>query len=197
MWTIMFHRFDARLLYFATYHSQIDEQSERTNQFIKIVFHFLIETLQYFYQWSKTLSRLQSSFNNSLNFIIDYHISNEVAYEFIFVQALNLSKLFAKDLILKKKRFIARMNVSNVIAFAQIKFKFRYNRRHLSLFMRINDWILLRLYKKYNISVIAQINKKISNQYVESFRIIERIDRLIYHFVVFEHWRIHSVFTMT
>ena len=31
MWNIMFKRFDARLLYFAAYHSQIDEQSERIN----------------------------------------------------------------------------------------------------------------------------------------------------------------------
>ena len=190
----MFKRSDARLLYFAAYHSQIDEQSERINQFIEIVLRFLIEILQYSHQWLKTLSRLQSNFNNFISFIIDSHISNEIAYNFTSIQTLNLSKSFAENFTFKKKRLIIRANVSDVIAFAQMKIKFRYDRRHLSLFMRLDDWVLLSLHKEYNISITAQIKKKMSNQYVRSFRIIERIERLAYRLVVLEHWKIHSVF---
>ena len=108
---------------------------------------------------------------------------------------LSLQKFSAnEDFILKNKRFIARIEAFDAIAFTQINVKLRYDCWHLSLFMRINDWVLLRLHKNYNISIIAQIKKKISNQYIELFRITKRIERFTYRLVVLEHWRIHSVF---
>jgi hypothetical protein len=58
----------------------------------------------------------------------------------------------------------------------------------------MNQWILLILHHEYFIFEFKNMTKKIFAQYIESFKIIQRIERLIYRLNVSFDWKIHSVF---
>ena len=46
--------------------------------------------------------------------------------------------------------------------------------------MRKNDYAFIRSHKKYDISFIVVLKFKYNQQYVDFFRILKRINRLIY-----------------
>lgn len=48
------------------------------------------------------------------------------------------------------------------------------------MFLRVENYALLRLHKNYNISSTVDIIKKLTQQFVDSFKLIERVDRLVY-----------------
>lgn len=74
--------------------------------------------------------------------------------------------------------------------------KSHYDRKHHSLFLNVDDFALLRLHRDYNISFIKRIDLKLSQQYVDSFRVSKRMRRLIYRLNFSSYWRIHSIFTI-
>ena len=55
MWTIIFEKLKVKFMYSTIYHSQIDEQSERTNQIIEIVFRFYLIIMKNSVDWSNVL----------------------------------------------------------------------------------------------------------------------------------------------
>ena len=68
-----------------------------------------------------------------------------------------------------------------------------YDSNHVSLQMKIEEWILLRLHKNYELSFIKILNRKLSQQYVEFFKILEKINNLTYKLNIFKEWRIWSI----
>ena len=132
------------------------------------------------------LSRLQRDFNN---FASNDITLNEIAYDFISIQAIDLTKFFADDddLSLKNRRMIARTKISDAIAFAQMNAKHQYDDKHQSLFMKADDQTLIRLHRDYDILFIAMLDKKLSQQFVELFKILKRIERLTYRLKLFDH----------
>ena len=139
------------------------------------------------------MSRLQRDFNN-VTIIIDKSF-NEIFYDFTSIQSLNffLQKIFT-NLSLKNNRLITRSKTFDVIVFDQMNVKFHYNRKYQSLFMKSKNYVLIRLHKNYNILFV--ISKKIDQQYVEFFLVIEKIERLFYRLIVSNHWRIYFVFNI-
>ena len=129
------------------------------------------------------MSRLQRDFNN-VTIVIDKSF-NEISYNFTSIQFLNLflQKIF--DLSLKNNRLIIRLKTFDVIVFEQMNVKFHYDKKHQSLFIKSKNYVLIRLHKSYNISFV--INKKIDQQYVEFFRVIEKIERLFYRLIISNH----------
>ena len=186
MWTAMFKRLRTKQFYSIAYHSQIDEQSERINQFVEIALRFLISIMKHLKQWSKMLSRLQRDFNNFISNDITF---NEIAYDFISIQAIALMKSFAddNDLSRKNRRMIARAKIFDAIVFAQMNIKHQYDDKHQSLFMKVDDQILIRLHRDSDILFIAVLDKKLSQQFVELFKTLKRIERLIYRLKLFDH----------
>ena len=89
-----------------------------------------------------------------------------------------------------------KRDVQNSIAFSQTLSKDYYNKKHTSCQLQIDDWIFLKLHKKYDIFFIAILSKKLSQQYVESFQIIEKIDNLTYRLSISQHWWIHSIISI-
>ena len=75
--------------------------------------------------------------------------------------------------------------------------KHHYDRKHQPLFMKIDDYALLRLHRGYEIPSTARYESKYSQQYVDPFKILKRIGRLAYRLEIPSHWRIHPVFTVT
>ena len=55
---------------------------------------------------------------------------------------------------------------------------------------------MLRLHKEYNISVTAEVTRKLTKQYVGPFHIVEKVGCLAYKLDVPLNWRIHPVFFM-
>ena len=182
-------------MYFIVYHSQIDEQFERINQIMKIVLRFVIALLIDFVDYSDILLKLQRALNNSV--FSNGHTFNEIVYDFIFVQ---LNFVFHHDIIdvlffdIRVARRFIRSEMFDVIVLKQMYVKFIYDKKHKSIFMKTNDWVLLRLHKEYDIFSTTTLKKKLFQQYVDFFQIIERIDHLVYRLIIFESWRVHFVF---
>ena len=194
MWIVMFIRLEIKFLYSIVYHSQTDDLFERINQTVEIAFRFLIFTLEYFDFWPEVLSHVQRDFNNSVS---AGSFSNEIVYGFISIQVIDLIKFIdvsISELTLKKRRFIIRQDVSDVIVFDQMNAKFHYDRKHEFMFMKQEDVALIKLHKSYNI--FSTISKKYDQQFVEFFTIIEKVDRLIYRLNIFSNWFIHSIFSV-
>jgi hypothetical protein len=74
--------------------------------------------------------------------------------------------------------------------------KTHYDRRHSSLFLKVDEWAMLRLHHEYFISESKDMIKKISTQYVESFKVVQRVKRLAYRLAISEDWKIYSVFSI-
>ena len=88
----------------------------------------------------------------------------------------------------------ARVKVANFIVFAQMSVKYHYDRSHQSFYMKSKNYVYIQLHKKYDISTIAILKFKYNQQYAKSFRILKKVDRLVYRLKLSTHWRIHFVF---
>ena len=62
--------------------------------------------------------------------------------------------------------------------------------------MKVGKWALLRLHKRYSIPATARVTKKLTQQYVGPFRIMEKVGRLAYRLDIPPDWWIHPVFSM-
>jgi hypothetical protein len=192
LWRTLFTKLNVFMLYSTVYHSQIDDVSERTNQILEIALRYYIQELNDFILWITIFWKFQSVFNNTRLIAIE-KISNELLYEITSNLSLNISfmnKILDSHDMLRKK-------IENVIDWAQMINKIHYDRRHSSLFLKVNEWALLQLHHDYFISESKNMTKKIFAQYVDSFKVIQRIDRLIYRLNISFDWKIHSVFFVT
>ena len=195
----MFRQLDVKLFYFIAYHSQIDDQFERINQIVKIALRFAMIMLNNSIDWSDLMFRIQRIFNNII-VSIDKTF-NEIFYDFTLFHSKNLLSKFFVDVILifssivfRSIQRVIRNEIIDVIAFAQMHAKYYYDKSHISVFMKIDDWAFFQLYKNYKISITIRLNKKYAQQYIDSFQIIERIERFVYRLVLSVNWRIYSVF---
>lgn len=86
------------------------------------------------------------------------------------------NQLMMNDLFEKRLKY--RMKIANVIFFANVKAKIYYDVRHISLMLRLDDRVYLRLNYDYHLS--NKLNRKISLQRCDFFLVKRRIDRLVY-----------------
>jgi hypothetical protein len=189
LWRTLFTKLSVFMLYSTVYHSQIDDASERTNQILEIALRHYIQELNDSILWITTLWKFQSVFNNTRS-IVTKKTSNELLYEITSNLLLNISssnKIVDNHTQLRKK-------AQNVIDWAQMINKIHYDRRHTSFFLKVDEWTLLRLHHDYFISKSKNMKKKVFAQYVEFFKINQRIERLIYRLNISSDWKIHSVF---
>ncbi len=188
LWRILFVRLSVFMLYFTAYHPQTNDANERTNQTLKIALRYYIQELHDLTLWIEALWKFQSVFNNTRS-IVTKKTSNELLYEVTSNLLLNISssnKIVGNHTQLRKK-------AQNVIDWAQMINKAHYDRRHSSLFLKVDEWAMFRLHHDYSISKSRNMIKKISTQYVEPFKVVQRIERLAYKLAISEDWKIHSV----
>ena len=65
--------------------------------------------------------------------------------------------------------------------------KYHYDKNHQSLFMKFDEYAYIRFHKNYDISIMTILDFKYNQQYVDSFKILKKIDQLTYHLKLFEH----------
>lgn len=190
LWQAIFKRLGVSLLYSTAYHPQTDGSSERTNQTMEIAMRFYIHTLEKPSLWPKILPRLQALLNNSVSSTTG-KTPNEVAYGFTPNTALDLLNTASSPEFLS-----TRTAAKDAIAFANINAKYHYDRHHQPMFLKVGDYAYLRLHKGYNIPANLGITKKLAQQYVGPFKVLERVGRLAYLLEVPEDWQMHPVFTI-
>ena len=189
LWKSLLNRLNVRLFYITTYHSQTDDASKRINQTLKIILRFHIQMLNDVRDWFKILESFQKHFNNTSK-STDKSL-NEICYDF--------TSLRSSDLIVKTASIFSvstRLHIIDSIALSQVLFKHIYDKNHRSIQMQINQWALLKLHKEYDILSTVILNSKLSQQYVESFKILKKIDNLVYRLKISSNWRIHFVFSI-
>ena len=69
--------------------------------------------------------------------------------------------------------------------------KNKYNNQHTSLFFKIENLVKLCLHKNYNILNIK--SRKLNAQFIDSFKVIERINCLTYRLKLFNIMKIHNI----
>lgn len=193
-WSLLFRKLEIRLFYNTIYHSQIDDQSKKTNQSIEIALRYHLTFLKNSSEWLNVLSTIQKTFNNSVCFTS--FISNETIYEFTSNQGMNLSKLTQSFTNEHASMIVdrTRQEITDVIAFSQINVKMHYDFKHQSIQIDVENWALLRLRHEYNISSTKVLEKKFSQQFVKFFKILKKINRLTYKLKISKKWRIHLIF---
>ena len=87
-------------------------------------------------------------------------------------------------------------DAAEAVFFALLNQKVTYNRKHQPLFMKVGEWAMLRLHKGYSIPVTTGVTKKLTQQYIGPFRIVEKVGCLAYRLNVPPNWRIHPVFSV-
>ncbi len=194
-WRYLFEQLGVKLLYSTAYHPQTDGMSERTNQTVEIALRHYIHTSPDPTSWPDVLPKLQAGLNGASSSTTG-KTPYDIAYGFEPNQALDLAKTSTEKLADFDTKVIARKEASDAIAFASMRQKFYYDRKHQPMFFRKGDEVLLRLHKGYDIPATAVTGKKYGQQYVGPFKILDRIGRLAYRLELPEHWRIHNVFTV-
>jgi hypothetical protein len=112
-------------------------------------------------------------------------------YDFISIQSKNMIKKDSTNAQLISSTL--RKQIIDAIAWTQMMMKMNYDRKHISMNIKIEDFALLRFHKDYNIFVTKILERKLSQQYVDSFKMLEKIENLVYRMNVSQDWRIHSV----
>ena len=102
-------------------------------------------------------------------------------YEFILNTILNLF-----NIINALKFLYIKISIKDAIVFININIKYYYDKHYQLMFLKINDYAFLHLHIKYNISINLEIIKKLSQQYIDSFKILKKIDKFIYRSKVFK-----------
>ena len=190
-WQIVFHKLKTTIRISIIYHSQTDDQSKRINQFIEIALRFHV-IAHFDDEWIDVLSFIQVENNNVIHVIIEY-TSNELIYEFKINDTLNmLANLLFENY--SQLRQIKRKNDEVVMIFANALSKTRYDAVHKTLEIKIEDKIYLRLHQNYIISNLS--NHKLSEQRVELFSIIEKIDNFAFRLQLSSIIKIHSVISI-
>ena len=193
LWEAIFRRLGVELLYSTAYHPQTDGSSERTNQTAEIALRFYIHTLTKPTDWPKVLPRMQALLNN-LTSATTSKTPNELAYGFKLNRPLDLAATADELATSTDKAKIARVEAADAISFAQMHQKFHYDRRHQPMYLRKGDEAFIRLHHGYQIP--SATSKKLSQQYVGPFRILERVGKQAYKLDIPVHWRVHPVFSL-
>src|SRR5947207_16015484 len=106
----------------------------------------------------------------TLNSIVSSTIShsfNKLAFSINFNMLINL----LNQELDKIQNFITHIDIEKAIKLSQMTMKHYYNNKHQFKFFNVNNDIMLQFHKDYSILII--INKKLAQQYVDSFKVLE------------------------
>ena len=104
-----------------------------------------------------------------------------------------LKNLFVKNYFRLKQ--IKRESAKKIMIFANVMHKRRYDETHINIQFKIDDYAFFKLHVDYTIFDLN--NHKLNQQRVDSFKIIDKIDTLIYRFELSFVMQIHFVIFIT
>ena len=188
-WKTIFKKLSVQYLAFVVYHSQINDQSERTNQIVEIVLRYIL-TINLDLDWMTFLSIIRARLNNFFNTSIDLSF-NEIIMKFKTRDSFALLKHdeFSKNWL--KRKTINVIKTEIVIVWVNLTTKIVYDKHHKFLKLKMSDQVFLRLHKRYFLSFVK--SSKLSIQRIESFKILEKKSNLTYKLDILKNWKIHFV----
>ena len=189
-WTALFAKLGVKLLYSIPYHPQTDGSSKRTNRTVEIALRFFVHAMEDTSRWPEVLPRIYSLLNNTSSSTTG-KTPNEIAYGFSPRRPLDLCLAATSP-----NTYVARTGAADAIFFALANHKEHYDRSHQPLFMKVGDWAMLKLHKGYLIPSSVGVTKKLTQQYVGPFQVVEKVGRLAYKLEVPSDCRIHPVFSV-
>jgi uncharacterized protein YjaG (DUF416 family) len=89
---------------------------------------------------------------------------------------------------------IIRIEIFNVIDFANARFKAIFDEKHKSLVFNTKDKVYLRLHHEYSLS--KKENAKLSQQRFDSYTIKKKVDNVVYELNLSSNVRIHSIISI-
>ena len=194
-WKEIFVKLSVKFLTSTAYHSQTDDQSERINQTIEIALRFHL-TANPETDFDEVLSYIQFTINNSPSSVTDI-APNKLCYGFRVNDAIIMLLADPSDLsekAFRKLRLAKREEADNVMIFASIIMKARYDLKHLNVNLKEGDEVFLRLHNEYSIPGLS--NRKLSQQRVGPFKVLAKVDRLTYRLQLSSVMKIHSVISV-
>ena len=153
---------------------------------------FYIHDLNNSIVWSQCLSTFQALINN-FTFVATEKAFNEVVYNFTSNTVINLLRTDIVDFLNFLK---SRIEIRDAVSWTNMNYKRHYDRKYSSLFFKEDEWALLKLHQNYSISFFIKITKKLTQQFVDSFKILVKIERLTYRLNISDHWKVHSIFSI-
>ena len=134
--------------------------------------------------------------NNKI-FAIIIKSLNKTIYEFTLIDSLNLLKFIDKKKFINLNTFIEstrkffantlffvvtriKIEIVDFVALTQIIIKRYYDRKHQSFYIKFDDYTFIRLHREYDISSTIVLKFKYNQQYVDFFKILEKIKYLVY-----------------
>ena len=187
-WRKLFQLLNTKLLISTAYHSQTNESFERTNQTVKFAFRYYF-TFNSADDITVILFYMQTTLNNSVNVIIELS-SNKIIYEFrtndVLVMLFDLS--FENW---NRLRQVKREEVEKAIVWTNVITKSNYDVKHTIIDLKKNSMLYFRFHRDYIVSELR--NRKLTNQRMKSFKILEKIENLTYRLNLSLIMRIHSV----
>ena len=139
--------------------------------------------------WKALFRKLDSNLNN-IKSNSTSKMPNKIVYEFS-LNVIFILNIAAKSIL---PLSVFQIEVADAVDFIKMNIKYHYNQKHQLITMKIENYTLLKLLKDYFISVIT--NKKLDQQYVKLFQIIEKIEWLVYRLNILFYWYIHLIFTI-
>ena len=121
-----------------------------------------------------------------MKFIIISKLIMLLIYYYLRIQ-LYLRNFLINFILLKKK-------IDNIIIFTFFIIKIKYNSKHLALNLKKKKKIYLKLY--YNYSILNLFNKKLLQQKINLFKVLIKIDYLIYRLQLFFVIKIYSIISI-
>jgi hypothetical protein len=189
LWKSFFKIVEIDFLISIAYHSQTDDQSERTNQTFEIALRYLL-TSNSNLSWHEAFSSLQHDLMNFITFT--RFTSNQALYEVNIRLSLMTLNDHAVDSTITRK-FI-RKKVADVIDFVNARFKIIYDDKHKFFAFNSEDKIYLRLHREYILS--KKNNHKLFNQRSDSYLIKRKIENAVYELILSQNARIHFVISI-
>lgn len=181
---------DMKLLYSTAYYPQTNRSSELINQTAEIALWFYLYTMNWPEDWPKVLLCIQLLINNTKS-AVTTKTSNKITLGFTLNWLLDL---LSSSIRLSHK--VVQIETKDAILFAQINYKHYYNQFHQPMNLKVNKFALLRLHKGYLILSTLAITKKLTQQYMGLFQVLERIERLVYQLNVPANWCIYNIFSI-
>ena len=194
-WKKIFAKLGVKFLTSTAYHSQTDDQSERTNQTIEIALRFhLIANPEA--DFDEVLPYIQFTINNSPSSVTDIAL-NKLCYGFRVNDAITMLLTDPSDLsekAFRKLRLAKREETDDAMTFVSIIMKARYDSKHLNVNLKKGDEAFLRLHNGYSIPGLS--NRKLSQQRVGPFKVLAKVGRLAYRLQLPPVMKIHPVISV-
>jgi hypothetical protein len=197
-WTALFKIMRTTLLVTTSYHPQADSQSERTNQTAEIALRHLVNASKT--DWVDYLPEVEFTMNNSPN-----ASTKRSPMEFLTglnarcaLDAPRAPRASAPaepwsdtcDLLHKEAR--------DALLFAQTKMSIYYDRKRQDVSFKMGDSVYIKLAKfaESGYTLPNDTSRKLSQQKVGPFKILQSVGRLAYKLDIPPTWKIHPVISV-